>query len=170
MKDGEPLALSIMTNAGNEIRENIAAIMQDNLEALGFDITLDVLEWGTVLSKALGQQFDMLIIGWIGLGSDPEDSFFWAYRYDAPGSGFNFVSYYNEEVEELLFEAKSTPGCSTEDRGPLYKKIQEFIHEHVPYAYFYTPLRTFAWNSRVSGINPGPWDREYNIHQWYLEP
>jgi peptide/nickel transport system substrate-binding protein len=170
MKDGKPLALSLLTNAGNETRENIAAIMKDNLDALGFDITLDILEWGTVVSKLLGQQYDMVIIGWIGMGMQPEDSTFWAYRYDNPGSGFNFVSYYNEEVDRLLFEAKSLPGCSTEERGKLYKRIQELIHEDAPYAFLYNPLGNVIWNTRLQGIDPGPWSIDYNIHTWYLKP
>jgi peptide/nickel transport system substrate-binding protein len=170
MKDGKPLALSILTNAGGETRENIAAIMKDNLDSLGFDITLDILEWGTVIGKLLGQQFDMVIIGWVGMGSDPEDSIFWAYRYDDPGSGFNFVSYYNEEVERLLFEAKSLPGCSLEERGQMYKRIQALIHEDVPYAFLYNPLGNVIWNTRLQGIDPGPWSMDYNIHTWYLMP
>jgi peptide/nickel transport system substrate-binding protein len=169
-KDGNPLALKIMTNAGNETRENIAAIMKDNLDALGFDITLDILEWGTVVGNLLGQQFDMVIIGWIGMGSDPEDAVFWAYRYDDPGGGFNFVSYYNEEVDKLLFEAKSLPGCSTEERGAKYKRIQEIIHEDAPYAFFYNPLGNTIWNTRLQGINPAPWSTYYNVEEWYIGP
>jgi len=169
-KDGKPLALRLMTNAGNETRENIAAIMKDNLDALGFDITLEILEWGTVVGNLLGQQFDMVIIGWIGMGSDPEDSVFWSIRYDDPGGGFNFVSYYNEEVEQLLFEAKSLPGCSTEGRGEKYKMIQELIHEDAPYAFFYNPLGNVIWNTRLQAINPGPWATYYNVEQWYLTP
>jgi peptide/nickel transport system substrate-binding protein len=170
MKDGQPLALSILTNAGAETRENIAAIMKDNLDALGFDITLDILEWGTVVGKLLGQQYDMVIIGWIGMGSDPEDSVFWAYRYDDPGGGFNFVSYYNEEVEELLFEAKSLPGCSTEARSEKYRRIQELIHEDAPYAFLINSLGNVIWNTRLRGVEPGPWSTYYNVHTWYLKP
>jgi peptide/nickel transport system substrate-binding protein len=112
----------------------------------------------------------MIIIGWIGMGPDPDDSAFWAYRSDAPGSGFNFVSYYNEEVDRLLFEARSLPGCSTEERGDKYKRIQELIHEDVPYAFFYNPLSTMVWNTRVQGVKPGPWGFVYNVHRWYLTP
>lgn len=170
VKDGNPLALRILTNAGNKTREAIAAIMKDNLGALGFDITLDILEWGTVIENLLGQTFDMIIIGWIGMGSDPEDSVFWAYRNDAPGGGFNFISYYDPEVETLLDEAKSLPGCSTVERGEKYKRIQEIIHEDAPYAFLYNPLGNVIWNTRVMGVNPGPWSTYYNVHEWYIAP
>jgi peptide/nickel transport system substrate-binding protein len=123
-----------------------------------------------VVQKLLGQQFDMVVIGWTGVGSDPEDSVFWAYRYDDPAGGFNFVSYYNPEVDELLFEAKSLPGCSTEDRGAKYKRIQELIHEDAPYAFLYNPLANVIWNTRLLEVNPGPWSTYYNVHDWYITP
>jgi peptide/nickel transport system substrate-binding protein len=170
MKDGQPLALSIMTNAGNETRENIAAIMKDTLDAMGFDITLDILDWGTVVENLLDQQFDMVIIGWIGKGSDPDDTEFWAYRYDDPGGGSNFISYYNEEVESKVGEARALPGCLTEGRGELYKDIQALIHEDAPYAFLFNPLGNVIWNTRLQAINPGPWSTYYNVEEWYLTP
>jgi peptide/nickel transport system substrate-binding protein len=169
-KDGKDLELRLMTNAGNEIRENIAAIMKDNLDAIGFNIVLEILEWGTVVPTLLGQQFDMVIIGWTGMGSDPEDSIFWAFRNDYPGGGFNFVSYYNEDVEGWLNEAKSLPGCDAAARGELYRKVQEQIHEDAPYAFFYNPLSNVVWNTRLQGVNPGVWSVYYNVEEWYIAP
>jgi peptide/nickel transport system substrate-binding protein len=169
-KDGELLSLSILTNAGNDARENIALFMQDNLNALGFDITLDILEWGTVVNQLMGQQFDMVVMGWIGMGADPDDSAIWAYRYDDPGDGFNFISYYNQEVEEKVWQARAVKGCSDEERGELYKEVQAMIHDDVPYAFLYNPQGIMIWNTRLAEINPGPWSTYYNVHQWYLTP
>jgi len=169
-KDGKTLSLHIMTNTGYTPYENIATLMQDNLEDLGFDITLEILEWGTFVEKLLGQQFDMAISGWMSMGSDPDDSVFWSYRYDDPGAGFNFVSYYNQEVENLLFEAKTLPGCSTEERGDMYKRIQELIHEDVPYAFLYNKLYVDVWNTRLVGFHPSEWGWISNVQDWYLKP
>lgn len=171
-KDGQQLRFSLMTNAGNEVRENIAQIVKDTLESeeLGFAVDLEIIEFGTVVENLLGQTFDAVIIGWTGLGSDPEDSNFWAYRNDSPGGGFNFVSYYNEEVEEKLNQARSLPGCDTEERGQLYREIQEQILADAPYTFLYVPLDNTVWNTRLQGIDPQPWERDYNIEDWYITP
>jgi peptide/nickel transport system substrate-binding protein len=170
MKDGERLSLHIMVNEGNAAREIMASIIKDNLDALGFDITVDILDWGTVVGNLLGQQFDMVIIGWIELGVDPDDSFFWSYGNDDPGFGFNLYSYYNEEVEQKLSQAKSIPGCPIQGRSSLYQDIQSQIHEDVPYVLLYNTLTNVLWNTRVQGINPGPWSTDYNVHEWYIKP
>ncbi len=171
-KDGQQLRFSLMTNAGNEVRENIAQIVKDTLESeeLGFAVDLEIIEFGTVVENLLGQTFDAVIIGWTNLGSDPEDSSFWAYRNDSPGGGFNFVSYYNEVVEENLNQARSLPGCDTGERGAMYSDIQAQILEDAPYAFLYVPLTNTVWNTRLQGIDPQPWQIYYNVEDWFLLP
>ena len=169
-KDGQELSFTLMTNAGNEVRENIAAIAKDTLDGIGFNVELEIIEFGTVVEKLLGQTFDAVIIGWTGLGSDPEDSSLFAYRNDAPGSGFNFVSYYNETVEENLSTARSLPGCDSGERGALYKEIQQAMHEDAPYAFLYVPLGNVVWNSRLQNVDPGPWLTYWNVEDWYIAP
>jgi len=169
-KDDEPLKLTIMTNYINETRMNIGLVLKDNLEELGFEITLDYLERGTVFDRLFDQEFDIVILHFSDLSSNPDDSIILSYRYDDPGRGTNFVSYYNEQVEEKIFKALSMPGCSIEERGQLYKDVQTKIHEDVPYVFIYNPLRTIAWNTRLQGVNPGSWDSHWNIHEWFLIP
>ena len=70
----------------------------------------------------------------------------------------------------MLDEAKSLPGCSTAERGEKYKRIQELIHEDAPYAFLYNPLGNVIWNTRLKGINPGPWATYYNVQEWYIAP
>lgn len=171
-RDGQQLRFTLMTNAGNEVRENIAQIVKDRLESeeLGFAVDLEIIEFGTVVENLLGQTFDAVIIGWTGLGSDPEDSSFWAYRNDSPGGGFNFVSYYNEQVEENLNQARSLPGCDIGERGAMYTDIQAQILEDAPYAFLYVPLTNTVWNTRLQGIDPQPWQIYYNVEGWFLMP
>lgn len=169
-KDGQELTFTLMTNAGNEVRENIAAIAQDTLNSIGFNVELEIIEFGTVVEKLLGQTFDAVIIGWTGLGSDPEDSSLFAYRNDTVGSGFNFVSYYNETVEENLTDARSLAGCDTGARGELYRENQQLMHEDAPYAFLYVPLGNVVWNTRLNDVDPGPWSTYHNVEDWFITP
>jgi ABC-type transport system substrate-binding protein len=69
----------------------------------------------------------------------------------------------------LLFEAEYLPGCSTEERGAMYKRIQELIHEDVPYAFIFNPLSNVVWNTRLVNFDPTTWiDGDLNIQDWYL--
>lgn len=167
-KDGVPLSLSLKTNAGNTTREDLGALVQDQLNSVGFDINFEAIEFGTLVQELLGQTYDMVIIGWTGLGTDPNDDAFWHTKYDTPGSGFNFVSYSNPEINDLLEKGLAVPGCSTEERAPYYKQIQEILHDDVPYVFVTGGVGNRGYANKWQGIDPGPWSFYHNMEKWYL--
>ncbi|MEM9773912.1 MAG: ABC transporter substrate-binding protein [Chloroflexota bacterium] len=167
-KDGQPLEINLMTNAGNETRENIGILMKDTLDELGFDVTLEFIEFGTVVEKLLGQTYDVVIIGFGGGAPDPDDTSQFSYTTDEVGAGFNFVSYYNETVESNLASGKAVPGCVEAERAPFYISNQEEIYNDVPYNFLYIPLANTVWRDRLLNIDPNPWNGTYNIQDWAL--
>ncbi|MBI1294925.1 hypothetical protein GC175_08205 [bacterium] len=167
-KDGNTLSLSLLTNAGNTTREDLGALVQDQLNSLGFDITFEAIEFGTMVGQMLGQTYDMVIIGWTGLGTDPNDDAFWRRQFDTPGSGFNFVSFSNDRVDQLLEEGLRIPGCDPAERAPYYKEIQEIIHEEVPYVFVTGSIGNSGYTSNWQGIDPGPWSFYHNMEKWSL--
>ncbi|MGB5052455.1 MAG: ABC transporter substrate-binding protein, partial [Caldilineaceae bacterium] len=153
-KDGIALSLNLKTNAGNTTREDLGALAQDQLNSIGFDIEFEAIEFGTMVGEMLGQTFDMVIIGWTGLGTDPNDDSFWALRFDTPGSGFNFVSYSNDRVDELLKTGLAVPGCDPAERAPYYKEIQQIIHDEIPYVFVTGSIGNTGYTKRWQGIDP----------------
>lgn len=167
-KDGNTLSLSLVTNAGNTTREDLGALVQDQLSQVGFAIDFQIIDFGVMIEQMLGQTYDMVIIGWMNTGTDPNDENLWAMEYDTPGSGFNFVSYSNPRVEELLQQGISVPGCATDARAPAYQEIQQIIHDEVPYVFISGSVGNTAYTTKWQGIDPGPWSFYYNVHQWSL--
>jgi peptide/nickel transport system substrate-binding protein len=167
-KDGEPLSLTLLTNSGNTTREDLGVLVQDQLNSIGFDITFEAIDFGTMVGQMLGQTYDMVIIGWTGLGTDPNDDAFWHTQYDTPESGFNFVSYSNPRINELLEQGVAVPGCAPEDRAPFYQEIQQIIHDDVPYVFVTGSVGNWAYSSKFDGVAPGPWSLTHNIEKWSL--
>lgn len=168
-KDGSTLTLSLKTNAGNTTREDLGALVQDQLNSIGFDIQFEAIEFGTLVGELLGQTFDMVIIGWTGLGTDPNDDVFWRLQFDTPGSGFNFVSFSNDRVDELLKAGLSVPGCDPAERAPYYKEIQQIIHDEIPYVFVSGSIGNIGYNKRWQGIDPGPWSFYHNVEKWTIQ-
>jgi peptide/nickel transport system substrate-binding protein len=167
-KDGQTLSVNLVTNAGNTTREDLGVLVQDELKAVGFEINFEAIEFGTMLELMDNQTFDMVIIGWTGIGSDPNDDAFWHTSQDVPGSGFNFVSYQNAQVNDLLQQGVSVPDCDPEKRAPFYKQIQQIIHDDVPYVFIAGTVSNVGYSSRWQAINPGPWLFYHNIEQYSL--
>jgi peptide/nickel transport system substrate-binding protein len=166
--ENTPMRLNLITNAGNETRESIGLILQDQLGELGVEIEFEPMEWNAFVTTLVGQNFDMCIVGWTDTGSDPDDEGSWSSLHDLPDAAFNFVSYYRPEVDELLTEAKTMPGCAVDDRAPLYQQIQQYIYDDQPYTFLYDPRDILVFNKRIGGMDPGPWEFRYNMQDWYI--
>lgn len=173
-KDGVVMSLELLTNAGNSTRENLGVYIQDALADIGITVDFQAIDFGTLLERMDAQTFDMYIIGWTGLGTDPADYAFFHSNQDIVGSGFNNISYYSEEYETLSAAGNSVPGCAPEDRAQYYKDIQEVIKEDVPYIFITGSQSNVAYNKNWVGIEPYPWSGSssepvyWNVHTWYL--
>ncbi|MEO0595600.1 MAG: ABC transporter substrate-binding protein, partial [Chloroflexota bacterium] len=106
--EGSDLTFELTTNAGNVLREAAAETIAVQLSEVGFNVVLDIIEWGSVLDKLTGQTHDAIIIGWsLGLPFVPGSSLdaIFSARTDLPGAGFGYTSWVNEEFEAILDEA-----------------------------------------------------------------
>jgi peptide/nickel transport system substrate-binding protein len=148
-KDGQTLSFGLMTNAGNETRENIGVLIKDVLDSIGFQIELEYIEFGTVVQNLLGQTYDAVIIGFGGGAPEPDDTSQFSYKNDEVGAGFNFVSYYNAQVEDNLAGGKGVAGCAEAERAPFYLENQELMHNDIPYIWLYTELENGVWSDQL---------------------
>ena len=168
-KNGRRLELTLYTNAGNAVRESMAQLIKEQLAEVGIQVEVMAVEWNSFLDVLFGQTFDMVLISWSNLGVNPDDAHLWSAKEDVPNQGANFVSYYNPELEEMLAQASSVTQCDQDTRIQLYRQIQAQLYEDQPYCWLDVPRTLVAVNRRIGGVNPGPWNVWYNIHEWYIQ-
>ena len=107
-----------------------------------------------------------------GAGGPPDPNFFTSLvrsTEDTPGSGNNLSSYVNPEVDRLLDEALSLPGCDLEARGEIYRQVQQMLYEDVAYDWTFVPNIWQTANQRVNGFAPGPSWVFYGYTSWIFE-
>jgi peptide/nickel transport system substrate-binding protein len=169
-KDIRSLRLSLIVPEENTYYLRIAETVRDQLNAVGFDIRLQALEMGEFTRQLLSQRYDLALTGWTDLGIDPDDHELWRADTDRPGSGFNFVSYQNQRIETLLEQGLTMRGCQPQDRAPLYREIQQILHNDLPYIFLAGIVQNTGYTNRWGGLTPGPWDFYHNVHTWYRLP
>ncbi len=165
--DGTPMRLTVQTNAKNEIHEDVIVLIQEQWSNVGIDVEIEAVQWESFLDTLMSQAFDVVVSTWREVDVDNEALFF--ARYDVPGGGFNFCSFYRPDYEQLELEAKAVEGCSYADRGAIYREIQEMLHDEQPYIWLYTPRTIVGIHRRIGGVNPAPWSITYNIHEWFIK-
>jgi peptide/nickel transport system substrate-binding protein len=175
-RNGVPLKLRLHTNAGNYVRESMADLIREQLAQVGIEIEVVLLDWYALLDEVFGQTFDLVLLSVDDLGTNPDDLNLWAAASDVPlptgvlpqGIGYNYCSYYNPELESWLEQARAVPGCDLDQRAALYRQAQATLLEDLPYLWIDVPRTIVALQARLGGVNPGPWDVWYNVHEWYL--
>ncbi len=167
---GQDLRLTLITNTDNAARAKLARQVRRQLDRVGFDIKLETLDFNSLSERLFDQTFDMAILGWSGLGADPGgDISLWHSRFDRPGSGYNFVSYQDAVVDQLLDAGNAMPGCAPSDRLPVYRQIQRIIYDDLPYIFLVGDVVDIGISASWQGLNPGPWDFYHNVHDWVDE-
>ena len=157
-KDGVPLAFTISYSSILQMFETEALIAQDQLNQIGFDVSVEHYEWGNYLEEVyFGQKYDATpMTNSDGAAAEPNTfTGLLLSRRDTPGTGGNITSYINPELDALIDEARAVPGCAPEDRAELYYDIQRIAHEDVAYVWLFVPNMFHVSNSRIGGFEPG---------------
>ncbi len=164
-KDGRRFAFTVLTNAGNESRAKTAAIIQQNLAAVGVTMEIRTLEWAAFINEFVDKRkFDAVILGW-SISQDPDQYDIWSSKKTGPKE-LNFIGFGNAEVDRLLEEGRRT--FDIERRKKAYARIQEILAEEQPYVFLYYPDALPVVQQRIHGIAPAPAGISYNFIKWYV--
>jgi len=159
-----------------ETLELAQQLIAENLEAIGFDVEILLIEgaimWapsddgGTELSSNF--ELDMFDDGYPG--TDPTDYQIWAYyASDATEDnfGFNVMHWYNEDFDNLLWEAYT---LDEEYRKELFCDMADILEEELPQILLWSAVDAHAISSRLMGVVPTANDPlTWNVADWYIQ-
>lgn len=164
-KDGIPFRFTILINQGNEARIKTAQIIKENLKKIGIDVNIKVLEWQAMLHDFIDKKrFEAVILGW-ALSRDPDIYDIWHSSKTKEGE-FNFISYRNREVDELLIQGRKT--FDKEKRKRIYHRIHEILADEQPHTFLYVPDSLPVIHKRFKGIEKAPLGIWHNFIHWYV--
>ena len=145
----------------DEFEETITAAetLESFWNEIGVDVSIRVLDFSAWLDEQGGGNFDAFLLGWLG-NNDPED--FYHHQHVCDGQ-FNFHGYCNEEVDELLFEARQE--MDEDRRKELYDEAQQIIVEEASYTYLYNPDIVAAWAPELSGFTVPAAESTLRFHE-----
>jgi len=164
-RDGVPFAFSIITNQGNTQRIKTGVILQQRLRDIGIVVSLRTVEWAAFIQEFIDKgRFDATILGW-NILEDPDIYSVWHSSMAVDG-GLNFTRYKNPELDDLLERGRHMVGA--EVRKPVYDRVQEILHEEVPYCFLYVPKSLPIVQARVQNIKAAPAGIAYNFPKWWI--
>jgi peptide/nickel transport system substrate-binding protein len=164
-KDGKRFAFSIITNQGNTQRIKTGVILQQRLKDIGIQVSLRTVEWAAFIKEFIDKgRFDAIILGW-NILQDPDIYNVW-HSSKAVDGGLNFIRYINPELDDLLERGRHL--VREEERKPIYDRVQEILHDEVPYCFLYIPMSLPIVQARIQNIKAAPAGIGYNSEKWWI--
>lgn len=128
--------------------QNVAEYIQNQLQKLGFTVTLQFLEPGAYTEARKSGDFDICVQE-IGRANNPDTNFTILYVDSAFG---NFYKEINPKIVPMIENARTQ--LSYQARNTAYQKIQQVLAEDIPELILYQEGFVWGVRNRVTNFQP----------------
>ncbi len=164
-REGRPFRFTLLTNQGNEVRRQVAELVQQHLKQVGIDVKIRIIEWSTFVHEFIDQRrFEVVLLGW-SLSRDP-DLYDLFHSSKTREGEYNFVGYDSQEVDRLLEQGRRT--FDPQARQAIYRAVHRRLAEDLPYTFLFVPDALPVLSSRFRNVAASPIGIGYNLIDWYV--
>lgn len=166
--DGSPMKMRIETNQGNNARETIVQVAQEQYKAIGIQIDPVLESFNQLLDRTVpGTDYEGFVIGW-SLGADPDPYSIW-HSSQTGKDQFNNVFYNNPAVDKALIDNREGPDCSKAARKTANHTIDLNLNQDAPYTFLYSGDTIGFSQKTLQNFKPFTFSREWNIQEWWFK-
>lgn len=167
MVDGRKVdfRFKFLLNSGNEQREQIMLILDDEFKKVGIDAEIQKLEWSVFLENLRTRDYDAYVGAWVN-DPIPTDPYQLWHSSQADNNGSNYTSFKNARVDKLI--EMNRLEFDEEKRIALMKEFQKIVVDEQPYTFLWMPLWPSVYNKRLQNVNYSLARPGYNPSQWWV--
>ncbi len=159
--------LSIMHLPGTPAKDAAVAIMQQQLNEVGFKIEILQVDVAELIRRYVDEtDFDLFYNAGGVFRADPSISAtYFATANFTPGGG-NGSHYTNARVDELFNAGKGQ--TDNAERQATYTEIATILNEEVPWIFLWSPNSIFGFSNRLQGFAPPSYsdNKLWNAETW----
>jgi peptide/nickel transport system substrate-binding protein len=156
-REGHPVEFSLMTNAGNKTRERIAAMIQQDLLALGIRLNVVSMDFPSLIERMTRNfQYEACLLGLTNLDLDPSAQMNvwlssaadhqWNPNQKAPATAWE------AEIDRLM-QAQAAE-LRPAQRKRLFDQVQQIVWEQEPFIYLVTRNSLMAFSPLLHNLAP----------------
>jgi len=143
-----------MKSSTEESTRLMAAVLQQQLRAVGIILDIRTFEFATFFSDVTRGAFQFYSLRWIGGNEDPDIFEYIFHSSKFPPNGANRGYYANPRVDALIDRARSELDQKT--RKQLYAEIQQILAQEVPYIDLWYQDNVLVHSRRVRNLTLNP--------------
>src|SRR3984957_1378346 len=156
-RDGNAVVFSIITNAGNKSREQMAVMIQEDLQKIGVHVNVVTLDFPSLIAR-MTQTFDYeaILLGLTNVDLDPNgemnlwlsssDNHQWNPQQKTPETAWE------AEIDKLMRAQASSADAAK--RKEAFDRVQEIVYEQAPFIFLINKNALSAVSPAVHGAHP----------------
>jgi peptide/nickel transport system substrate-binding protein len=156
-KDGNEVVFSIITNSGNQSRERMAVLIQDDLQKIGIHVNVVTLDQLSLIER-MTQTFDYeaILLGLTNVDLDPNgemnvwlsssENHQWNPQQKTPETAWE------AEIDQLMRAQASS--SDVKKRKEAFDRVQEIVVEQEPFIFLINRNSLSAVSTAVHGAAP----------------
>ncbi|MDR2094678.1 MAG: ABC transporter substrate-binding protein [Treponema sp.] len=138
----KPVSVTLITTGANR---RVAEITQQNLAEIGIDLSIEVMEFNTWVTRYYAGDFQIAAGGHYIMFKDM--NYLAEFYGTANINQGNSARYSNPEADQLLAEGRRE--TDTDKRRTVFKRLVDIVQEDAPYAVFANPAIIRCHNSDI---------------------
>lgn len=184
---GNRVTITLLTNAGNELREQTGVMLQQDLAELGIEVLFKPMEFNVLTGKLQTGHWEAMILGLSG--GSPFEPHFSANVWLSDG-GLHFMAqrpknspnssqknsqnnqpddrYDWEKQLDKLFN-KGVGQLAPEKRRPFYNAYQQLVYTEQPMVYLYSSRSVEAVKTRLHNVAFTPLATWHNLESVWVD-
>jgi peptide/nickel transport system substrate-binding protein len=158
-RDGHPVEFSVITNSGNKSREEMAAMIQQDLQRVGIRLNVVALDFPSLIERITRSfNYEACLLGIVNDDLDPNgqlniwlssaDNHQWNPNQKTPATPWE------AELDRLMRLQASTPDFRK--RKQAVDRMQEIVQEQQPFIYLVNKESLAAVSTRLRNLAPTP--------------
>jgi peptide/nickel transport system substrate-binding protein len=171
---GRQLRFTIITNQGNDLRRDMAEVIQAQLRPLGIVAQPRLVEWTSMIQQLQGtldaqgdrrRDFETAIGGWVNWEQKDDSGLLHSRNLNGL---YQYVNFANPRVDELLDTLIIE--MDRQRAMPLWREYQALLAHEAPYTVLYYPERLNAIQTRLRGVLFDVRGELNTVTQWWIHP
>ena len=153
-RDGHPVKFSILTNVGNRSREKMAALIQQDLAALGMQVNIVTLDFPSLIERLMhSQDYEAALLGISNVDPDPS-SIMNVWLSSSPNHQWNPseakpATEWEAEIDRQMHLQAQAPDPAARKRA--LDRVQQIAYEQQPFIYLVYPNTLCAVSPQLVG-------------------
>lgn len=146
-KGGKPDGFSFTYKTGTTPEnQQIGEMLQTMFKQAGINMTIEKIEFGTLLDQAKKANFEAVALGWSGR-PDPDQNI---YDDVVTSASLNYAGYSNPQVDKLMKDARIE--LDPAKRTAIYNDAMKIVNDELPYIYFYFENNVLGLTNKVKNF------------------